>query len=114
MKTADILAALEGVNCDVLPGNRKQKEITRLYLEGVPTSEIAEKFSLTRSRISPVVARQARRALFYKQLQNDLEYQALVQHYIRKVSDGEQIVVESKWDNFAKHTCWQSMMPVLT
>lgn len=103
MKKADVFAAFEGVNCDVLPGSHKQKEITRLYLEGVPTSEIAEMFSLTRSRIGQVVARLARRALCYKQLQNDLEIQALVQHYTRKISDGEQIVIESKWDSFSKH-----------
>lgn len=103
MKKAEIIAAFEGVNHNILWGNAKNKEITKLYLEGVPPKEIAEKFNLSTSRIGQIVARQARRALFYKNQKNDLEYQCLVEKYINMIKNGEKIIIQSEWENSSKH-----------
>lgn len=96
MKKADIFAAFEGVDHNILWGNPKQKEITKLYLEGVSVKEIAHKFNLSTSRIDQIVARQARRALFYKNQKNDLEYQVLVEKYTKKMKNGEKIIIQSE------------------
>lgn len=103
MKKGDILAAFAGVDHNILWGNRKQKEVVKLYLAGLPVKEIAQRFALSRSRIDQIVARQARRALAYKSLKNDLEYQVLVQKYKKMIENGEKIVIECEWKDKPKH-----------
>ncbi len=103
MKKAEMLSAFEEIDPDILWGKPKNKEITKLFLQGVPNKEIAAKYGLSVSRISQIVARQARRALFYKNQKNDLEYQDLVEQYAKKMKNAEPIVIQSDWDNKSKH-----------
>ncbi len=103
MKKAEMLAALEGIDPNVLWGRPKNKEITILFLHGVPNKEIGAKYGLSVSRISQIVARQARRALFYKSQKLDLEYQALVEQYVKKITNTESVVIQSCWENESKH-----------
>jgi Mor family transcriptional regulator len=79
VKKAEMLAAFEGIDPDILWGKPKNKEITKLFRQGVPNKEIAAKYGLSVTRIRQIVTRQARRALFYKNQKNDLEYQGLVE-----------------------------------
>ncbi len=103
MKKAEMLAALEGIDPNVLWGRPKNKEITKLFLQGMPNKEIAAKFGLSVGRISQIVARQARRALFYKSQKHDEKYQSLAEHYVKKMKNGEPIVIQSDWENSSKH-----------
>jgi DNA-binding CsgD family transcriptional regulator len=78
VKKAEILAAFEGIDTDILIGSRKNKEIVKMFLKGMTYKEIAEVYKLTSGRIGQILDRQARRANYYKKLQIDHEYQALV------------------------------------
>jgi hypothetical protein len=103
MKKAEKLAAFEGIDTDVLRGNRKNKEIVNLFLKGMTYKEIAEIYGLTAGRIGQITDKQARRAISYKKLLNDHDYQALVCEYMEKIKRGEPIVISSEINDKIKH-----------
>ncbi len=81
MKKDDVLEAFEDIEPDILDAKPKYKEITKLFLQGVPYNEIAVKYGLSVTRIREIVAREARRARLYKKQKNDMEYQELLIYY---------------------------------
>ena len=77
MNKKEKLAAFEGINTDILTGNKKNKEMVKLFLQGMTHKEIAAQYGLSNSRIEQILDKQARRANYYKTLLNDQEYQEI-------------------------------------
>lgn len=103
MKKADIFTAFKGVDPNILCGSLKQKEVMKLYLEGISIKEITQRVNLSSSRIGQIADKLARRARFYKNQENDPEYQLLVEKYKEMIINDETILIESKWENESKH-----------
>ncbi|MBS4020878.1 MAG: hypothetical protein KGZ79_00445 [Dethiobacter sp.] len=103
MNKKEKLAAFEGINVEVLAGIKKNKEISKLFLRGMTYKEIASQYGLTSNRIGQILDRQARRAIFYKKLLNDQDYQTLVQYYIDKMKRGEPIIIGSEVNDKMNH-----------
>lgn len=103
MRKAERLVAFEGIDTDILTGNRKNKEIVKMFSKGMTYNEIAGVYGLTASRIGQILNRQARRAIAYKIHQNDHEYQALVKEYIEKLKREETIIISSDVDDKMNH-----------
>jgi transcriptional regulator with XRE-family HTH domain len=95
------ILALDGIDPNVLTGSNKNKEIVKLFMQGMTYKEIAKLYGLSASRINQILDTQARRANFYKSLLNDLEYHELVEFYKEKMHHGENIIIES--ENKPKH-----------
>lgn len=87
---------MEGIDTDILPGSRKNKEIVKLFLNGMTYKEIAGIYGLTTGRIGQILDRQARRANLYKKLSKDHDYQGLVREYMEKLKRGKSIIISSK------------------
>lgn len=103
MKKADILAALDGIDSSVLIGTPKQREIARLFMEGISVKEIAKRFNLSDGRIRQVLSKQARGALLYKKQKSDIEYQPLVAKYTKIMGSNEKVTIRSEWHSLSKH-----------
>ncbi|MGF7185306.1 hypothetical protein GGQ84_001392 [Desulfitispora alkaliphila] len=103
MNKKEKLAAFEGINTDILTGNKKNKEMVKMFLQGLPYKEIAAQYGLSNSRIGQILDRQARRANYYKKLQNDQEYQELVKTYVEKLKNYEPIKISSDLEDKLNH-----------
>lgn len=103
MKKQEILAAFKGIDTDALPGCKKDKEMAKLFLQGMTYKEIAIQYGLTASRIRQTLSRQAHRAYIYKELLYDQKYQELIGIYERKIKIKEPIVIGCEVQAKAKH-----------
>lgn len=97
------LAAFEGIDTDILTGSKKNKQMVKMFLQGLTYKAIAVQYGLTAGRIGQILDRQARRANFYKKLLNDLEYQELVAIYKLKMARNEPIVIGYDVNDKTKH-----------
>jgi len=102
MNRSDKMLAFEGIEIDLLRGSRKNKEITKLFITGMTYKEIEEMYGISSSRVGQITDRQARIANFYKKMQNNLEYQVLVEFYLEKVKINEAISISSE-SNVSEH-----------
>jgi len=93
LKKNEKIAAFEGINTDVLTGNKKNKEMVKLFQQGMTYKEIATRYGLSTSRIGQILDRQARRAIYYKNLAKDQEYQELVDRYVGMLKREEIIKI---------------------
>lgn len=103
MKKSEILSTFEKVDPYKISGNAKQKEISKLYLEGIPIKEIASQFNLSRSRIMQIVEKQARYAIYYKRMRSDPEFLILIEKYRKMYENGETISLSSELDDMSLH-----------
>ena len=93
MNKNERLAAFDGIDTDILTGSEKNKQMVKMFLQGLTYKEIANQYGLTSSRIRQILDRQARRANLYKKLLNDQEYQELVAMYKLKIARKEPIII---------------------
>lgn len=102
MNRSEKMLAFEGIEIDLLSGSRKNKEITKLLITGMTYKEIGKMYGISSSRVGQITSRQARIANFFKKMQNNLEYQALVKFYLEKVKNNEAISIGSD-SNVSEH-----------
>lgn len=92
MKKDEKLSAFNGIDADILNGSLRNKQIVQMFLQGMTYKKIAQIYGLTASRIDQILNRQARRARYYKKIQYDFEYQALISRYMEMMKRDEVII----------------------
>ncbi|MCR3921394.1 MAG: SEC-C metal-binding domain-containing protein [Firmicutes bacterium] len=103
MNKKEKLSAFEGINTDILTGNKKNKEMVKLFQQGMTYKEIAAQYGLSNSRIGQILDKQARRANYYKSLSNVQEYQDLVESYTEKLRRNEAIKISRDFEDKMNH-----------
>lgn len=103
MNKQEKLAAFKGINTDILTGNKKNKEMVKLFLQGMTYKEIAAQYGLSNSRIGQILDKQALMANYYKSLANDQEYHALVENYVEKLKNNKPIKISRDWEDKMNH-----------
>lgn len=95
MKREDKMRAYEGIDIDELSASPRDREITKLYIQGMTHSAIAERYGLSRSRVGQVTDRMARIARGYRNWMEDPERLSLIAFYKDKIVRGELISISN-------------------
>ncbi|QGG48482.1 SEC-C metal-binding domain-containing protein [Heliorestis convoluta] len=100
MNKAEKLAAFNSItDTDILSGNKKSKQIVKMFLRGMTYKEIAAQFELSTSRIGQLLDRQAKRAIFYKNNKLLLDYAISLTHLYGIVHKDKVVEIYNRQNN---------------
>jgi len=83
--------------------NERNKEIGRLFVQGLNYRQIGKMYSLSPERIRQIINKLARWAAYLKRNQADSAYHELVEMYKEKILRGETLVFHSTMEDMSRH-----------